>query len=538
MSCGCSEASDAHINCPTLTGEPTRPDPATTPAPPCENVLVRYAGPDPLDEHTFAAGSALSAAVSSAGWSVLRHGVGSMSDVLVLKAPAGFSAPPGVLSQTPAGLPASLQNFEHSLLWQPRTRLPNDPLLGLQRVALEETNALQAWERITKIPIDPPVVVAVVDTGIHYTHEDLVAELWGGNLQHGWNFSGGAGEDTDDVAGHGTAVAGVIAARSDNHKGVASIAWHGRIQLAIARYAKTLAGGCTEDLIEAINYAAQLPASVINLSVGQSQYSFYLQQALLKIASEHPKTLIVAAVANEALNLEASHPPVQDYPASYLLPNVIAVQAATTEGGLQRSAYGSLTVHIAAPGVEICSTGVGKEPYVSGAGTSLAAPQVSATAALMSGYAPEWSQQQIRQFLVDSARNPVCALPGVTADPFSLCGKSQSGGILNVDAATGAPALIDSPSEGAHWRVGAAHSLTWHRLFSTSLCPQLDPILSVDDGEHWQLLGPHSTLWTRDARAEVTLPENTRPTAKARMGLRCHDTARLERWSAPFEIFR
>jgi subtilisin family serine protease len=217
---------------------------------------------------------------------------------------------------------------------------------------------------------------------------------------------------------------------------------------------------------------------------------------------------------------------------------VISVQAATDTGQISGSVYGKYSVHLAAPGEFIQTTGNHCDSdYTQVTGTSLAAPQVSAVAALISSYAPGWHHEQIRQYLVDSARNPLCGLPQYPQGGLSLCGKSQSGGVLNVDAATGAPVVLDAPSEGDKWRPGTSHHVRWHELFKTKLCPDLDLFLSTDDGLNWSALNSHPvTLKTQDAKTLVVIPTDVPKSSTARIALRCHDTARLERWSDTFSI--
>jgi hypothetical protein len=430
-----------------------------------------------------------------------------------------------------------ITRFEASTLWFPRTTDPHDPLFSSQRITLDAVNAPHAWDRISKIPA-APVLVGLVDTGVAYDHFDLTNEMWP-QKTHGMNFAGPSPTDeTHDFDGHGTSVAGVLAATSNNEHGIASIAWQGHIQIVIAKFTENAAGNCTQNLIKAIDYAANLGATVLNLSAGGNQESMFLKLELEKLEHQNRNLLIVAAVANKRMNIDGPPTPYPDYPTSYGLPNVIAVQSADCCGGFSPSAYGAHSVHIAAPGVDVETTDHGgNDSYTFGTGTSMAAPQVSAAAALISAYAPLWTYGQIRQYLIDSARNAACDLPGAPAGEFSLCGKSQSGGVLNVDAATGAPVVIDAPFGGERWTAKSTRVVTWHPLFTTNLCPDVDLLLLTDNDRTWTSLASNpSTPKTRDMSAMITLPESVPRAKAARIVVRCHDTNYLERWSNFFEI--
>jgi subtilisin family serine protease len=529
--------------------------PEPPPTPECSRVLVEFLKPLQPDSRHLATESGLLPVLrlrlKEFGVTEITQGVGSLPNVLILTVEKSVLDSQERLGKLRTKLEelgklpqlGGLDYFEPSILWVPRTIRPNDPRFRAQEPVLDQVNAPAAWDRIAKIQ-HSPAIVAVIDTGMRYDHLDLREQMWSGNPAHGENFSGGAAADTRDRAGHGTQVAGALAATSNNKEGLASIPWKNSLRLVIAKYADSLAGGCTENLINSIDYAATVAnASILNLSAGQNQCSVPLRKELETLRDSKDRTLLVAAVDDQDLHamtdLDAPGAQLQDYPTSYHLSNVIAVQAANGYGGLFNSVYGKVSVHLAAPGADVQTTGNGdNSDYTSAPGTSLAAPQVSATAALISSFAPRWRHEQIRQYLVDSARNPACALPGAPApDEYSLCGKSQSGGVLNVDAATGAPVVVDAPFEGARWSPGTAHKVRWHPLFITDLCPYVDLFFSTDDGANWSALNSDPPIpSTRDMAATVMLPPDVRKTDSARIAVRCHDTARLERWSDTFTV--
>ena len=431
-----------------------------------------------------------------------------------------------------------LTSFERNAFVKLRDADPSDPLYVSQQPALEQVHAIEAWERIRRIP-PKPVLVAVVDSGIRYTHPDLVDSMWNGDpTAHGKSFVDPTKpHDTDDIGGHGTNVAGMIAATSDNGIGIASIAWHGHVQLAIARFT---AGsmGCVTDLINAIHYAAyDLDARVINVSAGTYDMSVQLLEELQKISRVKRQTLIVVAVDNHELNLDDSKNPVFDYPTSFHLPNVISVQASDLNHSYLPSSYGTVSVHLAAPDPSLLTTSISSVLYTSrGLGTSISAPQVSAAAALLSEFAPHWTYSQIKQYLIDSARDPSCAPPYVLVSYDSLCGRSQSNGVLNVDAATAAPIQFTWPSDQSPWQPGVAHEVTWRVLFGTDQCREVQFLYSTNEGDNWTVVPGTSTTRVSSLHLDITLPRSIPPGTATRLAARCTDTERVERWSRAFVV--
>ncbi len=511
----------------------------------CSRLLLQFRKPPPLgiesDRNIFGDLSSLGVRHINQGLGALPNAWVLTVDERVLSSRAGFGALSARLRRIGESRGMGGVAFvERDAVWVPR-EIPSDPLFAQQKPSLDAVHAVEAWTRIKKIP-HRAAVVAVVDTGIRYSHVDLQDEMWQGNAAHGENFFTGAPDDTNDHTGHGTAVAGALAATSDNGEVVASIPWKNGIQLVIARAAGGEDGdSCTDDIINAIDYAAkEANASIINLSMGGSSYSQALRTELVHLGGTRPGMLLVAAVPNRTFDLDSSAPGHHDYPTSYHLDNVISVEAVTNEGFLRSSAFGQSSVQLAAPGLDIYTTDYSSDSACTQmSGTSLAAPQVSATAALVSAYSPGWSSEQVRQYLIDSAHNRACDMPDAPPEIKPLCGKSESGGILNVDKATGAPVEFTEPLQGASWQAGASYEVQWKPLFQTKLCPTVDLYLSLDDGVDWsapssfpqglQTLGGASTV-------TVTIPPDLPGSTTARLALRCHDTARLERWCDTFTI--
>lgn len=295
-----------------------------------------------------------------------------------------------------------------------------------------DINIGEAWQNYTDSGRE--VVVAVVDTGIDYTHEDLVGRIWtntdeipGNGIDddsngyiddvYGWNFYSGSNEvyegSEDD---HGTHNAGTIAAVADNGKGIAGITQSDNIKVMSV---KALGGGdgsgSTASVIRAIQYAEANGASICNLSLGSSQ-----NDAALYNAIANSNMLFVVAAGNDGSDNDA----VPSYPASYDLENIITVANLNYNGTLEYSSnYGAESVDIAAPGSYILSTTTdGGYSYMSG--TSMAAPMVSGAAAMVYSNYPDISPADVKEILLSSAKKL-----------DTLEGEVSTGGMLDVGSA-------------------------------------------------------------------------------------------------------
>lgn len=294
-------------------------------------------------------------------------------------------------------------------------RQPNDTFYDQQwhypAIGLE-----QAWELTTGREPGPPVVVAVVDTGVLVNHPDLSGQLLrdADGALVGFDFvqdaaraGDGDGIDADpddpgdgsqpDGGGsfHGTHVAGTVAADSDNGSGVAGVSWGARL---MPMRALGVDGGTTFDVMQAVRYAAGLPnvsgsvppvrADIINLSLGSDFYSEAEQSTLNEARAQG--VFLVASAGNDGST-------VPSYPASY--DGVVSVSATTISGTAASYSNFGPFVDLAAPGGDgfapVLSTlgeGGGGEPIVFGsgflAGTSMAAPHVAGVIALMKAVSP------------------------------------------------------------------------------------------------------------------------------------------------------
>jgi len=344
------------------------------------------------------------------------------------------------------------------------------------------------------------VVVAVIDTGILATHEDLSANMWvnpgeiaangvddDGNGyvddMHGVNAITGSGNATDDN-GHGTHCAGTIGGVGNNGIGVTGVAW--RVKLMACKFLSAQGSGTTSDAIEAIDYARRNGADIMSNSWGGGGYSQALFDAIA--AARDAGIVFVAAAGNSALDNDVQ----ANYPSNYLLENVLAVAATDRSEGIANfSNFGSGMVELGAPGVDIRSTvSSSNTAYDTYSGTSMATPHVSGALALVAA-----------QFPNDTARmliNRICRSVDTTS---SLSGKTATGGRLNVLKALNSTS--NAPFNDAF--ASAARLATTSSVMRAS-----NTGASMESGEpsHAQAAGVAGSVWwtwTAPVSATVTI---------------------------------
>ncbi|MBN1167299.1 MAG: S8 family serine peptidase [Methanospirillaceae archaeon] len=332
----------------------------------------------------------------------------------------------GNTSLSVADILASMNDPLFPNLWG----LHNDGSLG--GTADADIDAPEAWAHTTG---SSSVVVAVIDTGIDYTHPDLAANIWrnpgeipGNGIDddnngyiddiNGWDFVTNDNDPMDDQ-GHGTHCAGTIAAVGNNGIGVAGVTW--KTKLMPLKFLDANGQGDTLGALNAINYARMMGADILSCSWGSTAQS----QAMYDTFSEVPGLIVCAAGNQGSDNDQIGH-----YPSNFDLSWIIAVAATTKTDSLAGfSNYGKTMVDVAAPGDSIASCGPGSK-YVYMSGTSMATPHVSGLAALLKAVKPGLSAVQMKNLIIQGV------------DPLSsLSAKTVSGGRINaynsIQAASG-----------------------------------------------------------------------------------------------------
>ncbi len=304
-----------------------------------------------------------------------------------------------------------------------------DPLYP-QQWAMPKISAPAAWNILRFGTVQ---VIAVLDSGVDYTHPDLASNMWrnpgeiaGNGVDddsngfvddvYGYDFVNNDSSPMDDN-GHGTHCAGAIGAVGDSYYGVAGINWRARI---MALKVADSSGNVTwADAAAAMDYARLQGVEITSNSYGGYGYSATLYTAFAVAANQYGM-LHVCAAGNDTVNNDVNGA----YPASFTLQGVISVAASTTsDTRASFSNYGAASVDLAAPGVNILSTGLGGT-YVTLSGTSMACPLVAGAALLINSRFPGMQTAQLRNALLST----VDVVPG-------LAGLVATSGRLNLHAA-------------------------------------------------------------------------------------------------------
>ena len=311
-----------------------------------------------------------------------------------------------------------------------RTANANDPLLS-QQWALPKIKAAEAW-KMTKG--SHTVSVAIIDTGIDYRHPDLQGNIWknpgeiadngkdddgNGYIDdiYGWDFSNND-NDPMDGHGHGTHVAGSIAAATNNGKLIAGVAW--QTKMAALKFLSDNGRGSTSGAIDAVAYSAAMGFKVSNNSWGGGGKSLALKAAIEKAAKAGQ--LFCASAGNSRRDNDRS----PHYPSSYDCENIISVAASDSSDRLASfSCYGKNSVDLAAPGVRILSL-LPNNKTASWSGTSMATPHVAGAAALIFAVDLNAGYAEVKKAIMSSV-DPVKAFEG----------KMMAAGRLNVAKSLG-----------------------------------------------------------------------------------------------------
>lgn len=339
-----------------------------------------------------------------------------------------------------------------------------------------DIHAPEAWDIVTD---SPDVVVAVIDTGIAYTHPDLNDNIWINSEEygsgketngiddddngyiddwHGWDFvnddNDPMDDDSTDNVYHGTHVAGIIGAEGNNNYGVTGVTWD--VQLMPLKVLDDEGFGTYADIISAIDYLVAKAVPISNNSYGGTTYNSSLLYAIQ--AARSAGHLFGAAAGNSGINCDGTE---KEYPAAYNLDNIVSVLATTDDDTKPNwSNYGATTVDIGAPGGEdgtqsnynINSTKPGPD-YQYHDGTSMATPYVTGTAALALARIPGLTYIQIKTRIIDDADYKA-----------ALNGKCVASGRLNAYNVVYDADVPDGTPDGLAitWYSWESASLTWN----------------------------------------------------------------------------
>jgi YD repeat-containing protein len=298
----------------------------------------------------------------------------------------------------------------------------------------------QAWRMTTGTR---RTVIAVIDSGVDFSHPDLRNNQWNNLLEQannrdddangfaddlkGWDFVTNSNEIKDEQ-GHGTGVAGIIAARGHNAIGISGVMW--RASLVSLRVLDNTGTGDIAGAVEAIDYAVTNGAQVINCSWGTTDASTALLEAINRAAQRG--VVIVASAGNGGHDVEIT----PHYPASYDSNNLMAV-ASTNSGDLLTSFsnWGAAHITIAAPGTDILTTKTGGD-YQTISGTSASAPFVTGIVGLIKTLRPWLNEARTREIILRGTRQVA-----------PLSDKVVSRGVVNAAGALEALNAL-SPAEG------------------------------------------------------------------------------------------
>jgi len=281
-----------------------------------------------------------------------------------------------------------------------------------------DVDAPEAWD-IARFATN--VIVAIVDSGVLYTHEDLATNLWRNPVDgsFGLNAINGTTNVSDDY-GHGTHLAGIIGAAGNNGKGVVGVAWQTRIMAC--KFLDSGGDGSNADAVSCIEFARSNGATVINLSWGGPAFSAAVSNAIY--AAQSDGIIFTAAAGNGDGNGNPINNDVTPfYPASIRVANLIAVGASTRQDNLwSASNFGANSVDLFAPGVAILSTTkAATNSYGNMNGTSMATAYISGALALLRQQSPSATFGDLLQRLLSAVDRPP-----------AFAGKCVSGGRLNL----------------------------------------------------------------------------------------------------------
>jgi subtilisin family serine protease len=319
------------------------------------------------------------------------------------------------------------QGLAQGWLWGLRNTGQNGGIEGI------DIDAVRAWDTTTG---SRDVIVAVIDTGIRYTHQELIGQMWSNPNEipgngvdddndgyidnvHGVDTVNFDGDPMDDN-GHGTHCAGTIGAAANDGNAHVGVAWE--VSLMACKFLSADGWGYTSGAIAGIDFAVANGARILSNSWGGGGESQSLYDAIVR--AREAGVVFLAAAGNSGVDTDSQ----PHYPSSYDLENIIAVSAIDRNGQLASwSNYGKNTVDVGAPGVDIFSSVSDSDSsYAYYSGTSMATPHVAGVVALMLANNGGLSVVEAKAQLLSTS---------IPLD--SLEGRTVSGGLVNAAAALG-----------------------------------------------------------------------------------------------------
>ncbi len=338
------------------------------------------------------------------------------------------------------GVEFAQPNFYYHIL-----AMPNDPSFTLAGMyGLTKISAPTAWDLSTG---SSSVVVADVDTGMLYTHQDLAANAWvnpgeipnngidddnNGKIDdvNGWDFFYNDSNPIDDAGGHGTHTAGTIGAVGNNGIGVVGVNWSVKI-MPIKIYSPAGTDSTSAMLVNAYAYIRMMKLRGVNIRATNNSYGNcgeacgYDQATKDGIDGMGDAGIVNVFAAGNDNNNNDTNPGIS-YPGVYTSPSIIAVASSTsTDTKSSFSSYGLVSVDLAAPGSGVLSTyNTSTTATATLSGTSMATPHVTGAVALLSAYNPSLSVASLKATLLNTV-DPIAAWTGIV----------KTGGRLNVNQA-------------------------------------------------------------------------------------------------------
>ncbi len=399
-----------------------------------DELLVKFADSSDFERSAdilTRSGVAVKQKFASLGWQLVRIRAGESRQQVEKR----LRAMPAIEAVQP--------NYYYHLLATPNDpRFPESGMWGLTKIS-----APAAWDVFTG---SPAVVVANIDTGMRYTHEDLAANAWTNSGEINGNGVDDDGNgfvddyygydfryndpDPADQHGHGTHTAGTIGAAGNNGIGVAGVNWNVKL-MTIKIYSAAATDTTSAMLINAYNYVTLMKNRGVNIRVTNNSYGGCSEACGYDQATKdaldamgNAGILNVFAAGNDGRNTDN----LPAYPASYTSPSIISVANSTSSDARSGSSnWGVTTVDLAAPGSGILSTtNSSNTSYGSSSGTSMASPHVAGAAALLAGLNPSLSAASLKASIL----NNVDLLT-------QWNGMVKTGGRLNVAAALADPTV-------------------------------------------------------------------------------------------------